>query len=88
MNPGWNQNWRFPLREALDWLRDTLAPLFKAKGGEFLKDPWEARDEYIEVILDRFPENRERFLGKHQRRELGEKLSCCPGGREENGEKA
>jgi alpha-amylase/alpha-mannosidase (GH57 family) len=70
MNPGWNQNWRFPLREALDWLRDTLAPLFKAKGGEFLKDPWEARDEYIKVILDRSPENRERFLGKHQRREL------------------
>ena len=22
----WNQNWREPLREALDWLRDKLAP--------------------------------------------------------------
>ncbi len=63
-------------------------PALQSEGGEFLKDPWEARDEYIEVILDRSPENRERFLGKHQRRELGEKLSCCPGGREENGEKA
>jgi len=72
MNPGWNQNWRLPLREALDWLRDTLAPLFKAKGAEYLKDPWEARDDYIEVILDRSPENRERFLGEHRRRDLTE----------------
>jgi len=72
MNPGWNQNWRLPLREALDWLREILAPLYKSKAGEFLKDPWEARDEYIEVILDRSPENGERFLAEHRRRELSE----------------
>lgn len=69
-NPGWNQNWRLPLREALDWLRDTLAPFYKARGAELLKDPWEARDDYIEVILDRSPETRERFLNRHRRREL------------------
>jgi alpha-amylase/alpha-mannosidase (GH57 family) len=70
MNPGWNQNWRLPLREALDWLRDTLAPLYTSKAEAFIKDPWEARDEYIGVILDRSAENRERFLDKHRRREL------------------
>ncbi len=37
---GWNQEWRAPLRNALDWLRDTLAPKFEAKASEFLKDPW------------------------------------------------
>ncbi len=31
-HPGWNQDWRAPLREALDWLRDALAPLYEAGG--------------------------------------------------------
>ena len=70
MNPGWNQAWRTPLREALDWLRDTLAPLYKENGQKFLKDPWEARDEYIGIILDRSPENIDRFLSQHALREL------------------
>jgi len=70
MNPEWNQNWRGPLREALDWLRDTLAPLYKEKASQFLKDPWEARDEYIGIILDRSPENIDRFMSQHAVHEL------------------
>jgi alpha-amylase/alpha-mannosidase (GH57 family) len=70
MHPGWNQAWRTPLRDALDWLRDTLVPLFESRAGELLKDPWEARNDYIQVILDRAPENVERFLGRHAAREL------------------
>ena len=69
---GWNQQWRTPLREALDWLRDTLAPAYEEKGKEFLKDPWGARDDYIAVILNRSPENIERFLNKHSARDLSE----------------
>jgi alpha-amylase/alpha-mannosidase (GH57 family) len=68
--PGWNQEWRAPLRNALDWLRDTLAPAYEARAREFLKDPWAARDDYIEVILDRSRENVERFIAEHQAREL------------------
>ncbi len=64
-NPGWNQKWRQPLREALDWLRDTLAPLYEKKAADLLKDPWAARDEYISVILDRSEESRERFSLHH-----------------------
>ncbi len=63
--PGWHQRWRFPLRQALDWLRDALAPLYQARGGELLKDPWGARDAYIEVILDRSEANVERYLSHH-----------------------
>jgi len=62
---GWNQEWRGPLRSALDWLRDTLAPLYEQKAAPLLKDPWLARDEYIRVILDRSPENLAKFFAEH-----------------------
>lgn len=69
-HPGWNQAWRTPLRDAMDWLRDRLASPFEEKGRLFLKDPWGARDDYIKVILDRSPESVERFLGQHAAQEL------------------
>jgi alpha-amylase/alpha-mannosidase (GH57 family) len=62
---GWNQAWRAPLREGLDWLRDQLAPLFEAKAREYLKDPWGARNEYISVILDRSDHSLERYFAEH-----------------------
>ncbi len=67
---GWNQGWRAPLREALDWLRDEMAPRYEAKAGEFLRDPWGARNEYINVILDRSPEVREKFFTEQAKRPL------------------
>ena len=60
--PGWNQKWRGPLRESLDWLRDQLAPLYEVQMAPFTKDPWGARDKYIEVILDRSEVNMGLFL--------------------------
>jgi alpha-amylase/alpha-mannosidase (GH57 family) len=71
-NLGWNQEWRAPLREALDWLRNTLAPLYEQHAGALLKDPWAARDEYIQVLLERTPANAERFLAQHAREPLDE----------------
>jgi alpha-amylase/alpha-mannosidase (GH57 family) len=71
-HPGWNQAWRTPLRNALDWLRDTLAPIFEEKVGQFLKDPWAARNDYIQVILDRSPATMDQFLSSHASRELSE----------------
>jgi alpha-amylase/alpha-mannosidase (GH57 family) len=70
MHPGWTQEWRKPLREAMDGLRDALAPLFEEKAKEYLKDPWKAREDYIEVILDRGPESGEDFFKKHGVKEL------------------
>jgi alpha-amylase/alpha-mannosidase (GH57 family) len=70
--PEWNQRWRQPLRDALDWLRDQLAPLFEQKAAGFFAHPWPARDEYIDVILDRSEQSVTRFLQQHARRELNE----------------
>jgi len=48
-HPEWRQTWRAPLRQALDWLRDTVAPLFEERAGRFLRDPWEARLEDVSI---------------------------------------
>ena len=63
--PGWNQEWRRPLREAMDGLRDTIAPLFEGEGRKVFKDPWAAREEYISVILDRSDASIDEFLARH-----------------------
>ncbi len=68
----WNQAWRAPLREAMDWLRDTMMPLYEGKAGELLQDPWTSRDAYIGVILDRSPENVQQFFRQQAVRELNE----------------
>ena len=70
--PGWNQAWRAPLRQAMDWLRDALAPRYEDHARQLLRDPWEARNDYIDVMLDRSPENVERFLSRHVVRALNE----------------
>jgi alpha-amylase/alpha-mannosidase (GH57 family) len=57
--------WRRPLREALDWLRDTLAPLYEAAASGVLRDPWAARDDSIEIVLDPSDESVLRFLDRH-----------------------
>lgn len=64
----WHQNWRAPLRHALDSLRDQISPTFERKGKELLKDPWAARDDYINVILNREDENVDAFLSRHAAR--------------------
>ncbi len=61
----WNQEWRGPLRAAFDWLRDCLVPLYEEHGSALLKDPWKARDDYIQVILNRTPESMNLFLTEH-----------------------
>jgi len=63
--PGWNQQWRTPLRDALDWLRNEVEAVFEREGARVLRDPWAARDEYIDVILDRSTISVARFIARH-----------------------
>jgi alpha-amylase/alpha-mannosidase (GH57 family) len=69
-HPGWNQEWRRPLREAMDGLRDAVSPLFEGEGRKVFKDPWAARDDYISVILDRSDASIDGFIGRHAAGEL------------------
>jgi alpha-amylase/alpha-mannosidase (GH57 family) len=68
--PGWNQAWRTPLRKGLDKLRDALADIFQEQAGALFKDPWQARDAYISVLLDPDPKTRNMFLAEQAGREL------------------
>jgi alpha-amylase/alpha-mannosidase (GH57 family) len=65
-HPGWNQSWRTPLRGAMNWLRDEAARLYEREAQKYVLNVWEARDSYIDVILDRRRESIERFIKKHQ----------------------
>ncbi len=62
--PGWNQNWRGPLRESFDLVRDKCAALFESEGRKLFKDPWEARNHYVDLVLDHSEEARRRFLNQ------------------------
>jgi alpha-amylase/alpha-mannosidase (GH57 family) len=69
-HPDWNQKWRTPLRNAMDFLRDTLAPRYEEKASQLLKDSWDARNGYIDVILKRHEDSVAEFFKKYAGREL------------------
>src|SRR6185436_3351696 len=48
----WTHAWRRGLRQAIDWLRDELAGVFEAEGARALRDPWGARERYVDAILE------------------------------------
>ncbi len=57
---GWTQQWRAPLRKALDFLRDHLIKTFQEYGTDIFVNPWDARNNYIEVLLNR--DNKGNFI--------------------------
>lgn len=65
MHSGWSQDWRAPLRGAMDWLRDNLARIYEEQLSQLVKDPWQARQDYIRIILDRSASNIADFLLEH-----------------------
>ena len=70
-HPGWNQKWRKPLRDALDYLRDEFVVIFEKDGKNYFNDPWVARNKYIDVILDRS----EMVIKKFQKENFVKELS-------------
>jgi alpha-amylase/alpha-mannosidase (GH57 family) len=70
LHPDWKQAWRGPLRHAFDWVRDTLEPLYEREMKQLGADPWQTRDNYIQVIMDRSENNVLTFMRTHTGREL------------------
>ncbi|MDR2387853.1 MAG: DUF3536 domain-containing protein [Deltaproteobacteria bacterium] len=69
--PGWNQKWRVPLRDGLNWLRDHLALIFEKSLADLLKEPWAARDDYLWVLANNFdPGEKEKLLAKNAKKSL------------------
>ena len=64
-NPDGIKNGENPLREALDFLRDELSQVFEREGEKIFQDVWEARNGYIEVILNRSPERIKSFFDQY-----------------------
>lgn len=75
----WTQAWRAPLRTALNWLRDEIDKLFERFATPLLADPWEARNAYIELLLNQAPDRIDAFCAQYERRELspGQKIEVC-----------
>ncbi|MFN2531020.1 MAG: DUF3536 domain-containing protein [Pyrinomonadaceae bacterium] len=67
--PNWNQQWRGPLRRAFEFLRDEAAGHFESVGAELLKNPWDARNDFVQLLLNAL-QPPEAFLQRHARGSL------------------
>ncbi|MGR3318274.1 MAG: DUF3536 domain-containing protein [Candidatus Anammoxibacter sp.] len=71
--PEWSQEWRAPLREAMDWLRGRLGQIYEESVSGLIDNPWNARNDYIDIIVDRSNAKLEDFLLNHTVKELSKK---------------
>jgi len=72
-HPGWNQKWRKPLRNALDYLRDVFTPIFNKNAKKYFKNPQDAVENYINVILNRNEQNIRTYQEQYFKENLDEK---------------
>ncbi|MBL6447472.1 DUF3536 domain-containing protein [Fulvivirga sp. 29W222] len=61
----WTQEWRRPLRKAFDWVREHTIALYEKELTTYTTTPWDVRNKYICVVLDRSEANVSIFLKKH-----------------------
>ncbi len=67
---GWHQRWRKPLRDALNWLRDNLIVIYENEGNKYFNDVWQARNEYINLLLNNNKETAFKFFESNAKRIL------------------
>jgi alpha-amylase/alpha-mannosidase (GH57 family) len=62
---GWNQEWRVALRDSLDWLKTKLDELFISEMSTLHPDPWQLRNQFIEVVFQIEERDYPSFLKKY-----------------------
>ncbi|MDR1359870.1 MAG: DUF3536 domain-containing protein, partial [Deltaproteobacteria bacterium] len=67
-HPGWNQQWRKPLRRALNYVRSAVESHFAEAGAACLSNPRQALLAYGQVLAE--PESAESFAAAWLRRDL------------------
>ncbi len=65
IKPGWSQEWRAPLRRAIDTLSSKVLVALNSKGAGLFKNLWVAALEYIDVLYERRLEETISFVEKH-----------------------
>lgn len=70
VNRPWSQEWRTPLREALDWLRDAVNDRLEDACVGVFSDPWAARNDFIAIALNPSDRNTKEFFAKYQAKRL------------------
>ena len=69
-HPDWNQKWRRPLRDSLNWLRDTVTPLYVKHAAKLFDDSSYAFNDYIHVVCDRSEISLKDFFSRNSTRKL------------------
>jgi len=65
IRPGWTQEWRTPLRAAVDLLVDESLKVFYDIGPKLFSEPLKALLDYSDVLISRSPEVTNEYLQKH-----------------------
>ncbi len=68
--PGWNQQWRAPLRQGLDKLQNEISIVFRQQAMLYLENPQAARNDYIDILLTPTAPSLRDFFKKHARYNL------------------
>ena len=68
--PEWRQDWRAPLRDALDRLARRLDMFYEDEAGRYFEDPWAVRDDSAALFRSPGAADGSRFLAARARRPL------------------
>ncbi|HBG60479.1 MAG: hypothetical protein A2Y03_04080 [Omnitrophica WOR_2 bacterium GWF2_38_59] len=71
-NSSWNQNWRKPLRDSFNWLRDEIGNIYEMHAADLFNDIWQARNNYIEVVNNRSKATVKQFFLNNSKRALND----------------
>ena len=75
---GWQLRWRKPLRETMNWLRNELTAIYENEGSKYFKDVWKARNDYIDLILNKSKDASAKFFKSNSKKRLRKRdIEAC-----------